>query len=53
MHQRSSATEMVDPKWTEDQADEREECHLLHTPQRRAVGGVEQVLRGKIPGTPG
>ena len=38
-------------------ADDREQQHAAievpHPPQRRHVGGIEQVLRGKIPGTPG
>jgi hypothetical protein len=37
-----------------DDADEQQaKGNVPHAPKRRDVSGVEQLLRGKIPGTPG
>jgi hypothetical protein len=40
-----------------DVADDGDEQHtpgdVAHTPERRGVSGIEQSLRGKVPGTPG
>ena len=45
--------EGVERERAEDDGQQHEQNDLLHGPQGRDVGGVEQVLRGKIPGNPG
>ena len=45
--------EIVDRKRPENGDEQCQKCHLPYGPKRRDVGGVEMLLRGKIPGNPG
>ncbi len=53
MHDGAWLENVGDGEWADDDADQDHQHGFLHGPKRRDVGGVEQVFRGKIPGSPG
>ena len=50
---RPGAGQEAEAEVSTDAGEQRRGDGLVDAPQRRQVFGVEQVLRGKIPGTPG
>ncbi len=47
------AKEVIEAESAGDRAEQEAQRGVPHPPERRQVGGVEPVLRGKLPGTPG
>jgi hypothetical protein len=47
------APQCVETERSDDRENEQERCGVLDAPERRDIGRVEQVLRGKLPGIPG
>ena len=45
--------DVVEREWAEDDGQQHEQGDLLGRPKRGDVGGIQQALRGKIPGNPG
>ena len=53
MDGRPGAGEQAEAEVSADAGEEHHGGGLVDAPQRGEVVGVEQILRGKIPGTPG
>jgi hypothetical protein len=53
MHVGAGVQQIVEGKAAEDSEEQYPSCEVPRPPERRRIGGVEQVLRGKIPGLPG
>jgi hypothetical protein len=53
MHVGSGVQQIIEGKAAEDRKEQHPPGDVPQPPQRGDVGGVEQVLRGKIPGLPG
>jgi hypothetical protein len=53
MHVGAGVQQIIEGKAAEDSQEQYPPGDVPHPPQRGDVGGVEQVLRGKIPGLPG
>lgn len=53
MHGASCGEEGGERHGPDDDAEQDHQGDLLHGPEGWRIGGVEQVLRGKIPGHPG
>jgi hypothetical protein len=53
MHVGAGVQQISEAKAAEDSKEQYPPGDAPHPPERREIGGVEQVLRGKIPGLPG
>ncbi len=49
----ASVQEITEGNAAEDGKEQHAQGKVPHPPQRGDVGGIEQILRGRIPGIPG
>ena len=53
MHVGAGVQQIIEGKAAEDSKEQYPPGEIPRPPERRGIGGVEQVLRGKIPGLAG